>query len=114
MFGSTFADLHGVRRERYFRDRFPDWSRPDDWTYALMTHKLGNGELSDERDAFVEGKSMSQQPYPIWSVPNHLRVPYLWLFGMLLAIGLGFVIKEQLVYMDNTQDFLDDESIPDG
>ena len=40
VFGSTLADLHDLRLERYFRDRFPDWSRPDDWAHTLVTRKL--------------------------------------------------------------------------
>lgn len=40
VFGSTLDDLHDLRLERYFRDRFADWSRPDDWAHTLVTHKL--------------------------------------------------------------------------
>ena len=40
VFGSMLADLHDLRLERYFRDRFPGWSRPDDWAHTLVTHKL--------------------------------------------------------------------------
>ena len=39
-FGSTLDDLHDLRLERYFRDRFQEWSRPDDWAHSLVTHKL--------------------------------------------------------------------------
>ena len=57
---------------------------------------------------------MNQQHYPIWSVPNDLRVAYQWLFGVLFAVALVFVIKEQLVYIQNTHDFPNEETIPDG
>ena len=40
VFGSGLDDLHDLRLERYFRDRFPDWSRPADWTATLVAHKL--------------------------------------------------------------------------
>ena len=40
VFGSTLDDLHELRLETYFRGRFPDWSRPDDWTSTLLAHKL--------------------------------------------------------------------------
>ena len=40
VFGSTLDDLHDLRLVKYFRSRFPDWSPPDDWTRALVAHKL--------------------------------------------------------------------------
>ena len=40
VFGSTLADLHELRLEHYFRDRFPDWSRPEEWDRTLRAHKL--------------------------------------------------------------------------
>ena len=40
VFGSSPEDLHDLRLERYFRDRFPDWSRPADWIPTLVAHKL--------------------------------------------------------------------------
>ena len=40
VFGSTLEDLHDLRLQRYFRDRFPDWSEPEDWTRTLLAHKL--------------------------------------------------------------------------
>lgn len=40
VFGAGLDDLHELRLEMYFRDRFPDWSRPDDWTSTLLAHKL--------------------------------------------------------------------------
>ena len=40
VFGSRIEDLHELRLERYFRDRFPDWSQPDDWARTLVAHKL--------------------------------------------------------------------------
>ena len=40
VFGSTLEDLHDLRLERYFRDRFADWTRPDDWPRTLLAHKL--------------------------------------------------------------------------
>ena len=40
VFGTSLDDLHDLRLELYFRDRFPDWSRPDDWTSTLLAHKL--------------------------------------------------------------------------
>ena len=40
VFGSTLDDLHDLRLERYFRDRFPDWSGPEDWARTLGAHKL--------------------------------------------------------------------------
>ena len=40
VFGSTLDDLHDLRLERYFRDRFPDWTRPEQWSRTLMAHKL--------------------------------------------------------------------------
>ena len=38
--GASLDDLHDLRLELYFRDRFPDWSKPDDWTATLLAHKL--------------------------------------------------------------------------
>ena len=40
VFGASLDDLHELRLEMYFRDRFPDWSKPDDWTSTLLAHKL--------------------------------------------------------------------------
>ena len=40
VFGSTLGDFHALRLEKYFGDRFPDWSRPADWTPTLVAHKL--------------------------------------------------------------------------
>ena len=40
VFGSTLADLHDLRLAKYFRDRFPGWSPPDDWSDTLVAHKL--------------------------------------------------------------------------
>ena len=37
---SSLDDLHDLRLKRYFRDRFPDWSRSADWTPTLAAHKL--------------------------------------------------------------------------
>ena len=39
-FGSTLADLHELRLAKYFRDRFPDWTPPEDWAHTLVAHKL--------------------------------------------------------------------------
>ena len=39
-FGGTLADLHDLRLEKYFRDRFPDWTPPEDWAHTLVAHKL--------------------------------------------------------------------------
>ena len=38
--GSDLNDLSEVRLERYFRDRFPDWSWPEDRGSTLVAHKL--------------------------------------------------------------------------
>ncbi len=40
LLGSSLNDLSEVRLEKYFRDRFPDWSRSDDWGSTLVAHKL--------------------------------------------------------------------------
>ena len=40
LLGSSLDDLSEVRLEKYFRDRFPDWSEPDDWGSTLVAHKL--------------------------------------------------------------------------
>ncbi len=40
VFGSRLTDLHELRLESYFRNRFPEWSRPTDWTATLLAHKL--------------------------------------------------------------------------
>ena len=40
VFGSRLDDLHDLRLETYFRNRFPEWTRPDDWTSTLLAHKL--------------------------------------------------------------------------
>ena len=40
VFGSALDDLDNVRLAMYFRNRFPDWSPPDDWARALVAHKL--------------------------------------------------------------------------
>ena len=40
VFGSTLGDLHDLRLERYFHDRFPDWTRPEEWARTLAAHKL--------------------------------------------------------------------------
>ncbi len=40
VFGSTLDDLHDLRLETYFRNRFPEWTRPGDWTSTLLAHKL--------------------------------------------------------------------------
>ena len=40
VFGASLDDLHELRLELYFRDRFPDWSKPGDWTSTLLAHKL--------------------------------------------------------------------------
>ena len=34
------TDLHELRLESCFRNRFPEWSRPSDWTATLLAHKL--------------------------------------------------------------------------
>ena len=39
-FGGTLADLHDLRLAKYFRDRFPDWTPPEDWAHTLVAHKL--------------------------------------------------------------------------
>ena len=38
--GSDLNDLSEGRLERYFRDRFPDWSWPEDRGSTLVAHKL--------------------------------------------------------------------------
>ena len=38
--GSDLNDLSEVRLERYFSDRFPDWSWPEDRRSTLVAHKL--------------------------------------------------------------------------
>ena len=38
--GSDLSDLSEVRLERYFSDRFPDWSWPEDRRSTLVAHKL--------------------------------------------------------------------------
>ena len=38
--GSDLNDLSEVRLERYFRDRFPDWSWTEDRGSTLVSHKL--------------------------------------------------------------------------
>ena len=38
--GSDLNDLSEVRLERYFSDRFPDWSWPEDRGSTLVAHKL--------------------------------------------------------------------------
>ena len=38
--GSNLDDLSEVRLNQYFLDRFPDWSRPEDWGSTLVDHKL--------------------------------------------------------------------------
>ena len=38
--GSDLNDLSEVRLDKYFLDRFPDWSRPEDWRSTLVAHKL--------------------------------------------------------------------------
>ena len=40
VFGSHLEDLHDLRLETYFRNRFPEWTRPDDWISTLLAHKL--------------------------------------------------------------------------
>ena len=40
VFGSRLDDLHELRLETYFRKRFPEWTRPGDWTSTLLAHKL--------------------------------------------------------------------------
>ncbi len=55
VFGSRLGDLHDLRLEKYFRNRFPEWARPADWTPTLLAHKL-----AAETDAGV--------------VPTHLGV----------------------------------------
>ena len=40
VFGSRLEDLHELRLETYFRNRFPEWTRPADWTSTLLAHKL--------------------------------------------------------------------------
>ncbi len=40
VFGSRLEDLHELRLETYFRNRFPEWIRPADWTSTLLAHKL--------------------------------------------------------------------------
>ncbi len=40
LLGSSLDDLSEVRLEKYFRDRFSDWSKPDDWGSTLVAHKL--------------------------------------------------------------------------
>ena len=40
VFGSRLDDLHELRLEGYFRNRFPEWTRPGDWTSTLLAHKL--------------------------------------------------------------------------
>ena len=55
VFGSRLRDLHDLRLEKYFRNRFPEWTRPADWTSTLLAHKL-----AAETDAGV--------------VPTHLGV----------------------------------------
>ena len=36
VFGSRLEDLHELRLETYFRNRFPEWIRPADWTSTLL------------------------------------------------------------------------------
>ena len=38
--GTDLNDLSEVRLDRYFRDRFPDWSWPEDRGSTLVAHKL--------------------------------------------------------------------------
>ena len=40
LLGSSLDDLSEIRLEKYFRDRFSDWSEPDDWGSTLVAHKL--------------------------------------------------------------------------
>ena len=40
VFGTRIEDLHELRLEAYFRNRIPEWTRPGDWTSALLAHKL--------------------------------------------------------------------------
>ena len=40
VFGSRLDDLHELRLETYFRKRFPEWTRPGNWTSTLLAHKL--------------------------------------------------------------------------
>ena len=40
LLGSSLDDLSEIRLEKYFRDRFPDWSEPNDWGSTLVAHKL--------------------------------------------------------------------------
>ena len=40
VFGSSLDDLHDLRLETYFRSRFPEWTRPGEWTSTLLVHKL--------------------------------------------------------------------------
>lgn len=40
LLGSSLDDLSEVRLGKYFRDRFSDWSEPDDWGSTLVAHKL--------------------------------------------------------------------------
>ena len=37
---SRLDNLHELRLEMYFRSRFPEWTRPGDWTSTLLAHKL--------------------------------------------------------------------------
>ena len=38
--GATLKDLDELRLRRHFRQRFPDWSPPNDWRETLTAHKL--------------------------------------------------------------------------
>ena len=40
VFGSRLEDLHDLRIETYFRNRFPEWTRPENWTPTVLAHKL--------------------------------------------------------------------------
>ena len=40
VFGSRLDDLHELRLETYFRNRFLEWTRPGDWIPTLLAHKL--------------------------------------------------------------------------